>query len=100
MASNQPTFKMRKFSGIPSRVLSDLQKEKQEKRSLHKPMSSFGPRDLNRDALTQFDKNMPAADIDEKFVAPSNENSHPNKPPRTPNYGKTPKYLQKYKEER
>ena len=91
VASNQPYFKMRKFSGIPSRVLTDLQKE-QPKRPIHRPQTSFGPRDLNRDTLTQFDKNMPAADIDEKFIPP-NENNHPNKPPRTPNYGKTPKYL-------
>jgi len=59
--------------------------------------------DLNRGALEEFDKLYRAPGLEQKMEglemkkqASAKENQLP---PKTPNYGKTPKYLNKYKEE-
>lgn len=54
---------------------------------------------MNRETLEQFNQvNRPPMD---KMVDAENYNTANviGLPPRTPNYGKTPKYLQKYKDE-
>ena len=44
------------------------------------------------------------AEVDDQIIVPDKENINSNSkkpalPPKTPNYGKTPKYIEKYKEE-
>ena len=89
---------MRKFSGIPSKVKADLKKEAPPSKFKARPQTaSFGPRDLNYNTLADFDKEMPPAGVEDK-LAPEKENTNEmNKPPKTPNFGKIPKYLHKYK---
>ena len=62
---------------------------------------------MNKNALDQLNtkqkKSDKLSDIDNQIIVPNNENINQNNkpmlPPKTPNYGKTPKYLNKYKEE-
>lgn len=64
--------------------------------------------DLNRDALEQFDRLNRVPQVEEKMEVIDTSNQvliqmggkeNQMLPPRTPNYGKTPKYISKYKEE-
>lgn len=64
--------------------------------------------DLSKDALQQLDRiNGGAAELEQKMEVIDTSKQVPIHmggkenalPPRTPNYGKTPKYLTKYKEE-
>ena len=69
--------------------------------------------DLNRDALEKFDKLNKVPEYEEKMQVIDTSKQAPIQmdgkenfangnmmlPPRTPNYGKTPKYISKYKEE-
>lgn len=58
--------------------------------------------DLNKNALEKFNMmNKPGQNVEDAIVI-QNENENTGNtalPPRTPNYGKTPKYIQKFKEE-
>ena len=54
------------------------------------------PDNLNKQLLDKLPKQ---DQIEEMIVGQENFNSHNALPPRTPNYGKTPKYIEKYKEE-
>ena len=88
-------FKMRKFSDVGSRYKTGSNASRRPGSAMNQPLS--------KDTLTQFDSvYKPLNEVGKmKPIADENVNQT-NKamlPPRTPNYGKTPKYLKKYKEE-
>lgn len=78
-----------------------------------KPNNKIPPKnpattDLSKNALAEFDKLNRAPQIEEKMSIIDNGQQMPIQmqsgkenmlPPKTPNYGKTPKYITKYKEE-